>query len=86
MKIKHANGFKRNGGSALEGACKWIEGKASSKFRHADPVNFGELVVRLGLNYEEGCWPTLHKLVGSWSRSPDEPKTGRNQSALRYEV
>ena len=62
--------------------CKWIEGEASSEFRHADPVKFGELVDGLGLDYEEGCWPTLRKLVGSWSRSPpDEPKEGRNQSA-----
>ena len=76
MKIKHANGFKRNGGSALEDACKWIEGKASSKFRHVDLVKFRELVAGLGLNYEEGCWPTLHKLVWSWSLSPDEPEAG----------
>ena len=53
----------------------------SSEFRHADQVKFGELVAGLGPDYEEGCWPTLHKLVGSWSRSPDEPKVGRNQSA-----
>ena len=50
------------------------------EFRHADPVKFGELVAGLGPNYEKGCRPTLHKLVGSWSRSPDEPKAGRNQS------
>ena len=50
------------------------------EFRHADPVKFGELVAGLGPDYEEGCRPTLHKLVGSWSRSPDEPKAGRNQS------
>ena len=53
-------------------------GKAFSEFRHADLVKFGELVAGLGPDYEEGCWPTLHKLVGSWSRSPDEPKAGRN--------
>ena len=62
--------------SALEGACKWIEGEASSEFRHADQVKFGELVASLGLDYEEGCWPTLNKLVGSWSHSPDELKVG----------
>ena len=73
--------FKRNGGRAPEGACKWTKGEASSKFRHADPVKFRELVVGLGLDYEEGCWPTLHKLVRSWSRSPDELKAGQNQSA-----
>ena len=50
-------------------------GEASSEFRHVDPV---ELVAGLGPDYEEGCWPTLHKLVGSWSRSLDEPKAGRN--------
>ena len=52
-------------------------GEASSEFKHADPVKFGELIVGLGPEYE-GCWPTLHKLVGSCSRSPDEPKVGRN--------
>ena len=30
-----------------------------------DLVKFGELVACLGPDYEEGCWPTLHKLVGS---------------------
>ena len=40
-------------------------GDASLEFRHADPVRFGELVAGLGLDYEEGCWVTLHKLVGS---------------------
>ena len=39
-----------------------------------------ELVARRGLNDEEGCWPTLPKLVESWSRFPDEPKAGQNQS------
>ncbi|MCD7447458.1 hypothetical protein HAX54_029724 [Datura stramonium] len=28
---------------------------------------------------EEGSWPSLPKLVGNWSRSPDEPEAGRNQ-------
>ena len=51
----------------------WIEGEASSEFKHVNSVKFGELVSSLGLDYEEGCWPTLHKLVGSWSRSLDEP-------------
>ena len=56
-------------------------GDAYSEFKHGDMVKFGELVVSLRLDYEEGCWPTLHKLVESWSRSPDESKVGRNQSA-----
>ena len=56
-------------------------GEASLESRHADPVKFWELVAGLGPDYEEWCWPTLHKLVGSWSRSPDESKAGRNQSA-----
>ena len=86
MKIKHASRFEWNGRSALEGACKWIEGEAFSKFRHADPIKFRKLVIGLRLDYEEGCWPTLHKLVKSWSHSPDEPKAGRNQSTLRHEV
>ncbi|KAL6131304.1 hypothetical protein ACLB2K_069680 [Fragaria x ananassa] len=53
------------------------------KFRQADPVEFGELVAGRGLNAEEGTRPSLHKLVGVWSRSPDEPKAGRNQSLPR---
>ena len=53
-------------------------GDASSEFRYVDAVKFGELVTSLGLDYEEGCWPTLHKLVGRWSGSPDEPDVGRN--------
>ena len=40
-------------------------GDASSEFKHANQVKFGELVTSLGLDYEKGCWPTLHKLVGS---------------------
>ena len=40
-------------------------GGDSLKSRHADPVKFGELVSGLGPDYEEGCRPTLHKLVGS---------------------
>ena len=39
---------------------------------------FGELVASLGLDYEKGCWPNLHKLAGSWSCSSNEPKAGRN--------
>ncbi|PON94336.1 hypothetical protein TorRG33x02_098100 [Trema orientale] len=27
----------------------------------------------------DGARPPMHKLVGSWSHSPEEPKTGRNQ-------
>ncbi|KAL6180260.1 hypothetical protein ACLB2K_046924 [Fragaria x ananassa] len=53
------------------------------EFRQADPVEFGELVASRGLNAEEGTRPSLHKLVGIWSRSPDEPKAGRNQSLSR---
>ncbi|KAL6184757.1 hypothetical protein ACLB2K_046157 [Fragaria x ananassa] len=53
------------------------------EFRQVDPVEFGELVAGRGLNAEEGTRPSLHKLVGVWSRSPDEPKAGRNQSLSR---
>ena len=55
-------------------------GEASLESRHANSVKFGELVTGLEPDYKEGCWPTLHKLVESWSRSPDEPKARRNQS------
>ena len=51
-------------------------GEDPLEFGHAGLVKFWELVAGLGPDYEEGCWPTLHKLVGSWSRSPDEPKAG----------
>ena len=81
LKIKHVDGFKLNGVRALQRCVQVDQGDASLEFRHADPIKFGELVAGLGLDYEEGCWSTLHKLVGSWSRSPDEPKAGRNQSA-----
>ena len=64
LKINYSDGFEFNGVSAPEGACKWIEGEATSEFRHVDPVKFGELVDSLGLDYEEECRPTLHKLVG----------------------
>ncbi|KAL6181229.1 hypothetical protein ACLB2K_047884 [Fragaria x ananassa] len=53
------------------------------EFKQADPVEFGELVAGRGLNAEEGTRPSLHKLVGVWSQSPDEPKAGRNQSLSR---
>ena len=56
-------------------------GEASSVFRYVDPVKFEELVTSLELDYKEGWWPTLHKLVESWSHSPDEPKARRNQLA-----
>ena len=48
----------------------------------------GELIASRGLYNEEGCWPTLCKLVGSWSRSPDEPEAERNQLAwsMKMEV
>ena len=38
-------------------------GEDSLESRHADSVKFRELVAGLGLDYEEGCKPTLHKLV-----------------------
>ena len=38
----------------------------------------GELVASRGLDNEEGCWPTLCKLVRSWSRFPDESEARRN--------
>ena len=55
--------------------------EASFESRHADSVKFRELVAGRGPDFEEGFWPTLHKLVGSWSHSPDEPEAWQNQSA-----
>ena len=54
---------------------------ASSEFKHVDLVTFRELVTSLGLYYEDECWPTLHQLVESWSRSPDELEAGQKKSA-----
>ena len=80
LKIKHADGFDLNGVRALQ-KVQVDRGDASSEFKHADPVKFGEFVASLGLDYEKGYWPTLHKLVRTWSHSPNEPEVGRNQSA-----
>ena len=82
LKINHADGIKLNGvgSSASDEGVQVDRGGDPLKFRHTDPVKFGELVAGLGPDYEEGCKSTLHKLFGSWSRSPDEPKTRRNQS------
>ena len=77
MKIKHADGFGKSA-PKMRASGSWMD--ASSEFRHVDSVKFGELVTSLGLDYEEGCWLTLHKLVGSWSCSPHELEVGRNQS------
>ena len=41
-----------------------------------DLVKLGELVAILRLDYEEGCWPTLHKLVEIWSRFLDALEAG----------
>ena len=83
LKIKYAEGFEWNGESAPKGACKWIKGEAYSEFRHADPVKFRELVSSLGLDYEEGCWPTMYKLVGSRSAvllmSPRQGETSQHR-------
>ena len=69
--------------SAPKGACKWIEGEASSEFRNADPVKFRELVGSLGLDYEEEYWPIMYKLVGSWSivllMSPRQGETNQHR-------
>ena len=52
---------------------------ASSKFRQANSVKFGELVASQGLDDEEELGHFLHKLLGSWSCSHDESLVGRNQ-------
>ena len=38
-------------------------GEDSLESRHADPIKFEELVAGLEPDYEEGCRPTLHKLI-----------------------
>ena len=35
-----------------------------------------EVVASRGLDNKEGCWPTLCKPVGSWSRFPNELEAG----------
>ena len=66
LNIKHTDGFKLNGVGALQTrACKGNGGVDPLEFRHVDPVKFEELVAGLGPNYDKGCRPTLHKLVGS---------------------
>ena len=46
--------FSRSFTECSRAVCKWIVGEASSKFKHADPVKFGELVASFELNYEKG--------------------------------
>ena len=71
-------GLSGMAGERSRGACKWIMDKASLKFKQVNPVRFREFVVALGLDYEEGFWLTLHKLVENWSPSLNEPKTRGN--------
>ena len=52
----------------------------SSEFKQTDQVKSRELVTSWGLDDEEELGHLLHKLVGSWSCSPDESMAGRNQS------
>ena len=40
--------------SVPKGACKWIESEAFPEFKHTNPIDFGELIVNLGLDYEKG--------------------------------
>ena len=56
----------------------WISGMPTR-------LSLGSLSLVLD-DYEEGCWPILHKLVENLSRSTDEPEAERNQSTLRHEV
>ena len=50
--------------------------EASLESRYAYPVMFWELVASRGPDYEEGCWPTLHKLSGAGAALPMSPKQG----------
>ena len=44
--------------------------------RHADPIKFWEIVTSRGPDYEEGCWPTLHKLSGAGAALLMSPRQG----------
>ena len=69
-----------NGVGVLQmSACKWIEVEILWSSGMPTRLSLGSLSLVLDLTMKNR--PTLHKLVGSWSRSPDEPKAERNQSA-----
>ena len=58
---------------------------ASLESRHADPVKFCELVAGRGFDYEEGCWPTLHKLSGAGAAllmSPTQGETSQHKGIM----
>ena len=50
----------------------------SSEFKQADPIKFEKLVTSQGFDNEEELGHLLHKLVRSWSRSPNESMADRN--------
>ena len=68
-----------NGNCSREMLCMWCW-NASSEFRQDNLVKFGELVASQGLDNEEELGHLLHKLVKSWSRSPNESMAGQKQS------
>ena len=53
----------------------WSSGKSTR-------LSLGILSLVKDLTLKRGLGETLHTLVGNWSRSPDEPKAGRNHSIL----
>ena len=55
--------------------CVWECWGDTWKSRHAYSGEREELVVSLGLDNEEGSWPTLYNLVESWTRFLDELET-----------
>ena len=55
--------------------------EASLESRHADPVKFWELVAGRGPDYEEGCWPTLHKPSGAGAALQMSPRQVHKPSA-----
>ena len=59
--------------------------EASLESRHADPIMFWEIVAVRGPDYENGCWPTLHKLSGAGAAllmSPRQSKTSHHKGIM----
>ena len=72
-------------GDVLQGrACGEYNGHRLFGSGRSTRLSLGSLSLVEDLTLKMGLGETLHTLVGNWSRSPDEPKIGRNQSRLCY--